>query len=462
MGSGSWSGPGDRARGATPVGDLVLVERRRARPPGEEWSALAPDGRSVTVRRLPGGRQDPAAEAFAALPHIRHRALVPVLSVGERGGELWIASELGRGRSLRRLLAVARLTPDQVALVVSGVLEGLDALEEAGRAHGHLDEDAVQVGPEGEVRLVGWGLAPRLDDESERRRDRQAAARLFGLLGRGVHRSGLAGRRARAEMSGALDACVGTVEDPAAALEAARRSASATLAGEAGTRARRELAALVAALGPERVSGPAHSAGAGRARPAPVPAGVWRRRRRPPLVALGLALLLVAAVLGAAAVAARHPPLRFPGAPRAPAALARPSATPARPTAPARTPTPEPGPRALVQPAPPAAGQVTAVQVQPLQGSCEPDAACPVQVTVRLDPQPSAQEVRWSFRVVDRCTGTTSTLPGASVTALAGWPYVYGTGWPRLPSGRALALFAVTDAPAAAASPAILAGGSPC
>jgi hypothetical protein len=326
------------------------------------------------------------------------------------------------------------------------------------------------VGPHGEVRLVGWGLAPNPDDESERRVDRQAAVRLFGLLGRGVHRPGLAGRRVGGEMPGALDACAGTVEDPSPVLEAARRSASATLAGEAAERARRELAALVAALGPDRFagpaprSGPALSAGPGRARPAPVPASVWRRRRRPPLVAVGLVLLLVVAVLGAAAVAVRHPPLRLPGAPRPPAALARPGGTPApRPTATARTPTPQPtGPRPLVEPAPPAAGPVTAVQVQPLQGSCEPDAPCAVQVTVRLDPQPSAQEVRWSFRVVDRCTGATSTLPGASVTALAGWPYVYATGWPQLPSGRALALFAVTDAPAAVASPALLAGGSPC
>jgi hypothetical protein len=463
-GSGSWSRPGDPARAAAPVGDLVLVERRRGRAPGSEWSALAPDGTPVTVRTLPGGQQHPDAEALAALPHIRHPDLVPVLAVGERAGELWVASEMGRGCSLRRLLAVAALTPEQAALVVSGVVAGLDALERAGRAHGRLDEGAVQIGPEGGVRLAGWGLEPALDAESGRRTDRQAAARLFGLLGRGVHRSGSATRRAGSSLLQALEACVGTVEDPSLALDAARRSASATLAGEAGDRARHELAALVAALGPEWVGRPAPTAGPARERPAPVPAAVWRRQRRPPLVAVGLVALLVATVLGAAVVAARHPPLRLPGAPNAPAALARPSGTPApRPTAHPPTPTPQPsGPRPPGAPAPPAAGPVTAVQVQPLQGACQPDAACPVQVTVRLDPQPSADEVRWSFRVVDRCTGATSTLPGAGVTALAGWPYVFATGWPQLPSGHALALFAVTEAPAVAASPALLAGGGPC
>jgi hypothetical protein len=109
------------------------------------------------------------------------------------------------------------------------------------------------------------------------------------------------------------------------------------------------------------------------------------------------------------------------------------------------------------------AGPITAVELQPLQGTCQPTQVCPVQVIVRLRPQPSAQEIRWSFRVFDRCTGATSTLPGVSVTALAGWPYVYGTSWPRLPEGHAIALLAVTDAPASAASPAVLAAeGGPC
>jgi hypothetical protein len=84
-------------------------------------------------------------------------------------------------------------------------------------------------------------------------------------------------------------------------------------------------------------------------------------------------------------------------------------------------------------------------------------------VTVRLQPQPSAEEVRWSFHVFDRCTGTTDVLPGVSVTALAGWAYVYGTSSPSLPDTHPLALVAVTESPAAAASPAVLAGGSiPC
>jgi len=113
--------------------------------------------------------------------------------------------------------------------------------------------------------------------------------------------------------------------------------------------------------------------------------------------------------------------------------------------------------------APPTAGPITAIEIQPLQGVCQAGAACPVQVTVRLQPQPSAEEVRWSFHIYDRCTGATSVLPGVSVTALAGWAYVYGTSWPALTASHPLALVAVTEAPAAAASPAVLAGGTgPC
>jgi hypothetical protein len=179
-------------------------------------------------------------------------------------------------------------------------------------------------------------------------------------------------------------------------------------------------------------------------------------------VAAGLAVLLVIAVAGALAVTARNLRSRhIPAVPTPGRAASAPPATGLR-VAPTPAPTPA-GTRPVPMLAPAAAGPITAIEIQPLDGSCQPGGTCPVQVTVRLQPQPSAEEVRWSFHVFDRCTGATDVVPGTSVTALAGWGYVYGTSWPTLSANHPLALVAVTESPAAAASPAVLAGGSsPC
>jgi hypothetical protein len=42
------------------------------------------------------------------------------------------------------------------------------------------------------------------------------------------------------------------------------------------------------------------------------------------------------------------------------------------------------------------------------------------------------------------------------MTAGAGWNLAYGTSYPSLPAGRALAVMAVTSTPAQAASPPLL------
>jgi hypothetical protein len=464
------------------VGALLLVERRRVRPPGEEWSALAPDGRLLDVWRVV--ELDPArlardVAALSRLVGVRHPGLVPVLAAGERDGGVWVVSRPDAGRSLRRLLAIATLTPEQAAAVAIGVLDGLGALHAAGIRHGRLDERAVHVGPAGQVRLGGWGLDV---DPPREAVDLAAAVELLGRLGRNVQRSG--GRQsARGQaFREALLACDARAGDEAALLARAGEAAEALVPGAAGERAARELAILVGKLernpppARRQEEAPARLRGVGRRHPLLTPAAAWAPPpHRARWIAAGLAVLLVAGA-GAFGLVAGHPRAATAAAvhPRpaatarpAPAARApahpRPSVRPRQAAArPARAPTPA-GLRPLPNLAPPTAGPITAVEIQPLGGSCQLGAACPVQVTVRLQPQPSAEEVRWSFRVFDRCTGATSVLTGVSVTALAGWAYVHGTSSPALSASHPVALVAVTDTPAAAASPAVLAGGSgPC
>jgi hypothetical protein len=448
------------------LASLVLTERRARQPSREQWTARAADGRVVDVWCL--APMDAAfrrrwSDAASGLARVRHPNVVPVLAAGERDGGIWVVSELDAGCPLRRLLAVATLTPEQAALIVAGVLAGLRALHQAGLWHGWLDDRTVHVGVAGQVRLGQWSL--RLDDpgpETPRRGDRQAAVSLFGRLGRSVRRTG---RRQvdTAALLATLDTCHGEDREDVALLEQAGEAAAAIVHGRAGERAAAELAALVGSLGRNR---PATSRSPVAAPPPRQslrwPRATWtpapHRARR---VAAGLAALVIIGVIGALAlIAPQGRPRLLAVLPQSGRATSAPAVTRLRAPSPSPTPT---GPRPVPVLAPPAAGPITAIEIQTLGGSCHPAATCPVQVTVRLLPQPAAQEVRWSFHVFDRCTGTTVILPGASVTALAGWAYVYGTSRPALSAAHTLALVVVTESPAAAASPAVLAGGtSPC
>jgi hypothetical protein len=468
--------------GSVALTALALVQQRGRWLNGERWTARNADGRVLEVWRC-GQTEDARrrlwAEAAPGLVRVRHPNLVPVLAAGERDGAIWVASELDAGCPLRRLLTIATLTPEQAALIAAGVLGGLQALHEAGLWHGDLDARTVHVGSAGQVRLGEWGLrVDAQDPDAGRRGDRQGAVRLLGRLGTSVRRQGRRQVDSVAAMLRVLQACEGAGDEEVALLERAGEAAAAVLHGRAGERATAEVAALVGMLDrdppsravpvPVPVPVPAPS-------PAPVsvsvpprrdalrsPAAVWAPAPHPGRwVAAALAVLLIIAVVGAVALATRNPrslavTVPHPGRSASPAPVTRLRG----PSTPSPVPT---GPRPVPALAPAAAGPITAIEIQPLEGSCQPSATCPVQVTVRLRPQPAAEEVRWSFHVFDRCTGTTDVIPGVSVTALAGWAYVYGTSWPTLSATHPLALVAVTESPAAAASPAVLAGGSgPC
>jgi hypothetical protein len=450
---------------------LVLVQRRSRLATGERWTARGPDDRVLDVWRfdqIGEARRRYWADQAPALVRVRHPNLVPVVAAGERDGAIWVASELDAGCPLRRLLTVATLTPEQAAVITAGVLGGLQALHQAGLWHGDLDGRTVRVGEAGQVRLGEWGLRVNGQDPDARRRsDQLAALRLLGRLAGSVRRPSRRQLDLTAVLVHTLQACDGAGDEDVVLLERAAEAAAAVLQGRTGERAAGELAALVgmlerdqppgtpAASAPETVPAPTHALRS--------PATVWKPAPHPGRwVAAGVAVLLVVAAVGALALVTRHPRSLAAAAVPRPARAASPApVTHGRaPVTPSAAPT---GPRPVPALAPASAGPITAIEIEPLQGSCQPNEACPVQVTVRLQPQPAAEEVRWSFHVFDRCTGTTDVLPGVSVTALAGWAYVYGTSWPSLPATHPLALVAVTETPAAAASPAVLAGGSsPC
>ena len=70
-----------------------------------------------------------------------------------------------------------------------------------------------------------------------------------------------------------------------------------------------------------------------------------------------------------------------------------------------RPPRRSPTAAASCRPPPPRPASVAAVDLRPL-APCAPGAPCTVRLLVRLVPGAEPQVVTWSYRVVDRCTGT--------------------------------------------------------
>jgi hypothetical protein len=118
---------------------------------------------------------------------------------------------------------------------------------------------------------------------------------------------------------------------------------------------------------------------------------------------------------------------------------------------------PAPDGRPVPAPAPAAAGTVTAVDLRPL-ARCTPNAPCTLRLLVRLSPRADPQVVTWSYLVVDRCTGTTVSVPGGTVPAAPDGGDVVAVGTVVLPDLPSVAVVAVTGSPAVAASPPVSVG----
>jgi hypothetical protein len=118
---------------------------------------------------------------------------------------------------------------------------------------------------------------------------------------------------------------------------------------------------------------------------------------------------------------------------------------------------PEPDGLSVVPPAPPTAGSVTGVDLRAL-APCAPGTPCDVRLQVGLVPSAEPRTVSWSYRVVDRCTGASSTVPGGTVAVPPLADRVAVVGVVPLPALPGLAVVAVTDAPAVAASAPVSTG----
>lgn len=352
------------------------------------------------------------------------------------------------GLALSRLLSSAYLTPAQAVALGTDVLAWLEERRGAGVGPSRIQPglDAVRVGVDGRAFLVddasGRGAVP-----DENRADLDAAAGLMDELMAASPRPGAAASSPATGPLAALGRAAAEARLPEAGIAAVvsiLREADAT----GGAQARAELARLVSAVSGGEFSPPLPTRVP--ALPAtPRPVRPHRRPRSLPRTVLARTWKWVLSLVVLVAAILLEISFLRDGITRNIETVleAGRSGSAASTSAPALPP--------VVPLAPPVAGTITGVDLRAVR-RCTPDAACGVRLQVVVQPRAEPQTVTWAFQLVDRCTGATSTAPGGTVTVPPDGDRADAVVTVALPPGDALAVLAVTELPATAASAPLL------
>jgi eukaryotic-like serine/threonine-protein kinase len=179
-GYGSWSPPGDdpttsvESRPKPPTIDrFVLGDWLGGGGYGDVFRAFDPRlERAVALKVLKGVRPDAkATERFLrearAAAKLDHPNIVSLHDAGQDGERLWIAYRLVRGETLARLRDARALSVRAIVAIVRDLAEALDHAHAQKITHRDLKPANVIIDERGRPHLTDFGLARRLDADSE-------------------------------------------------------------------------------------------------------------------------------------------------------------------------------------------------------------------------------------------------------------------------------------------------------
>ncbi|MFT7465125.1 MAG: hypothetical protein ACI9EF_003488, partial [Pseudohongiellaceae bacterium] len=139
---------------------------------GEVWRARDPRlGREVAVKVLPERfasdeerlqRFEREARAVASL---NHSCVAQIHDVGQEDDVCFIVLELVPGETLEDRIARGPLPLDEALAVCARIADGLEAAHDAGIIHRDLKPANVRITPDGQVKLLDFGLARSARDD---------------------------------------------------------------------------------------------------------------------------------------------------------------------------------------------------------------------------------------------------------------------------------------------------------
>ncbi|MGZ3474989.1 MAG: serine/threonine-protein kinase [Polyangiales bacterium] len=165
-----------------PLADQVRYEL--VRPLGEGGMGevvLVTDhdiGRQVAVKRLKAGPQEQSAvlrfaEEVRTVGHLEHPGIVPIHDVGvDENGQHYLVMKYVEGETLEQIIhQLKQGNPEYLdrfhhthrAQVFVSLLQALRYAHEKGIIHRDLKPANVMVGPYGEVMLMDWGIAKKIE-----------------------------------------------------------------------------------------------------------------------------------------------------------------------------------------------------------------------------------------------------------------------------------------------------------
>src|SRR5205823_4619098 len=122
-------------------------------------------GRSVAIKLLPEAfthDQDRAAlfeREARVLASLNHPNIAAIYGVEESGGRKFLVMELVGGETLRERIQRGPIPIDEALPIAKQIAEGLESAHEKRIAHRDLKPANIKVTPQGQVKLLDFGLA---------------------------------------------------------------------------------------------------------------------------------------------------------------------------------------------------------------------------------------------------------------------------------------------------------------
>ena len=123
--------------------------------------------RTVAIKRLKPDlirdQPDNLLQEARLAASLRHPAFIQIYSLEDDGHSKSIVMELVGGKTLHQLLSTTKLSRDQILDIVCQLADAMAQAHEAGLIHGDLKPANLMIEPSGQLRIMDFGLARKID-----------------------------------------------------------------------------------------------------------------------------------------------------------------------------------------------------------------------------------------------------------------------------------------------------------